>query len=348
MNHRNTITGAAAALILAIPSLLAAQESYTLRGGEVAIYNLAGEVEVVGVDGDRVSVRVMRGGSDGGELDVQVGEIAGRQTLRVIYPASRVHYDGRGWGGNTTIRVAGDGTWGGDRSGDPVRVSSRGSGLDAYADLRIEVPRGQEIDVYIGVGRITASNLDGRVRLDTHSGGVEARGMAGYLNIDTGSGSVEVLGMDGDLDVDTGSGHVYLSDVTGERVGVDTGSGGVDGDGVRAERIEIDTGSGGIELRRSAARDVELDTGSGSVNVELATDVDRLIVDTGSGSVTLRLPEELGARLEIETGSGGIDVDFPVLATRRARDQLRGEIGDGQGRIMIDTGSGSVRIRRMM
>jgi DUF4097 and DUF4098 domain-containing protein YvlB len=114
-----------------------------------------------------------------------------------------------------------------------------------------------------------------------------------------------------------------------------------------AERIVIDTGSGGIDLLRSGARDVRLDTGSGSVEAELGTVIDRLVVDTGSGSVSLRLPENLGATLEIETGSGGIEVDFPVAITRRARDELRGTIGDGRGRITIDTGSGSVRIRRM-
>lgn len=347
--ERTMLAGAVAALALAVPAGLLAQESYTVRGDAVAVYNLAGEVEVVGGSGGEVSVRVMRGGADGDVLDVQVGEIDGRQTLRVIYPSDRVHYDGDGWGGRTDVRVRRDGTWGGgwnDR-GDRVRISSRGSGLDAHADLRIAVPRGQEIDIYVAVGRITASNVEGRIRLDTHSGGVEAREVAGHLTIDTGSGSVEVTGMDGDLEIDTGSGSVRLTDVDGDRVGVDTGSGGVDGDGVRARRIGIDTGSGGIELRRSSARDVELDTGSGSIRAELNADIDRVIADTGSGSVTLRLPEGLSAELDIETGSGGIEVDFPVMATHRARDELRGRIGDGQGRIEVDTGSGSVRIQRM-
>ncbi|MGK7311769.1 MAG: DUF4097 family beta strand repeat-containing protein [Candidatus Longimicrobiales bacterium M2_2A_002] len=346
---RTMLAGAVAALAFAVPTGLLAQESYTVRGDRVAVYNLAGEVDLVAGDGDEVTVRVMRGGADGDALDVQIGEIDGRQTLRVVYPSDRIHYDGDGWGGRTDVQVRRDGTWGGgwrDR-GDRVRISSRGSGLDAHADLRIEVPRGQEIDLHVAVGRITASSVDGRVRLGTHSGGVEARDMAGQLTIDTGSGSVDVVGMEGDLDIDTGSGSVRIADVNAERVGVDTGSGGVEGEGVQARRIEIDTGSGGIELRRSSARDVELDTGSGSVRAELATDIDRLIADTGSGSVTLRLPDGLNAELDIDTGSGGIEVDFPVMATHRERGELRGRIGDGGGRIEVDTGSGSVRIQRM-
>ena len=346
--HTRVFVSVIAAVAAMVPVPLQAQESYSLRGDRVGIWNLAGEVEVVAAEGDEVRVEMRRGGADAGRLDVEIGEIDGWQTLRVIYPSDRIHYDGRGWHGGTEVRVRRDGTWSGDRrgGGDRVRISSRGSGLDAHADLRIRVPSGQELDLYIAVGRITASNVDGRIRLDTYSGGVEARRMAGHLMIDTGSGSVEVAGMDGDLHVDTGSGSVRLSGMAGESLFVDTGSGGVDGDGVRVDRLEIDTGSGSIELRRSAARDIELDTGSGSVTAELATDVDHLVVDTGSGSVNLWLPDDLGAEVEIETGSGGIEVDFPVMATRRGRDELRGTIGDGGGRIQIDTGSGSVRLRR--
>jgi lia operon protein LiaG len=340
-----------AAMVAAAPSVLAAQESFNVGGDDVAIYNLAGTVEVVGARGGDVTVEVARGGPDGDELDVAVGGIDGRNTLRVLSPADRIVYDGPGWGGNTTLRVRSDGTWGGDDGffdrGDRVRISDGGSGMEAWADLRVAVPAGRRISIYLAVGRIEAENVDGRILLDTHSGRVSARSMAGHLTIDTGSGAVDVEGMDGDLLVDTGSGTVRVSEVAGDDVSIDTGSGGVDADGVTARRIEIDTGSGGIDLRNAAAADVRLDTGSGSVDAELTRDVDNLVIDTGSGSVTVALPEDAGARLEVETGSGGIDVDFPVMVSRRARDELRGEIGDGRGTIEIDTGSGSVRIRRL-
>lgn len=336
-----------AAVAVALP--LSAQERYTVGGDDVAIYNLAGEVTVTGASDGAVSVEVLRAGRDAERLDVQVGEIQGRQALRVMYPADRISYEGFRRSGNTTIQVRSDGTWGGGSSwfsrGDRVRISSRGGGLEAHADLRISVPEGQRVAVYLAVGRIMASNVNGRVLLDTHSGGVEARDMTGSLNIDTGSGSVSVIGMDGDLGVDTGSGSVRIADVTAEAVGIDTGSGSVQAEDVAARGILIDTGSGRIRIARSSARDIRLDTGSGSVEADLLGSVDRLLVDTGSGSVTVTLPSDIGATLEVETGSGGIDVDIPVMVTRQARDELQGTIGDGSGRIVIDTGSGSVRIR---
>ncbi len=80
--------------------------------------------------------------------------------------------------------------------------------------------------------------------------------------------------------------------------------------------------------------------------MELLRDIDRLEVDTGSGSVTVRMPEDVGATVEVETGSGGIDVDLPIQIRSVRRDYLRGEIGDGRGTIVIDTGSGGIKLLR--
>jgi lia operon protein LiaG len=345
----------AAAVLLAGPGATApaaAQESYTLAGDHVAVYNLAGEIQVVGGSGAQVAVEVRRGGRDGADLTVQVDAIGGREALRVIYPGNRIVYSAGRWSGNTDLRVQGDGTWGGSGGlffggGQRVRVSNRGSGLEAHADLTVRVPRGRAIDIYLAVGRIRAENVDGRVRLDTSSGPVEARGMAGSLLIDTGSGAVSVEGMQGDLVIDTGSGNVRAVDVTADQISIDTGSGGVVAQDLRSGRLAIDTGSGSVEVRRSAARDVLVDTGSGSVVAEIAGDIDRITVDTGSGSVSLWLPETLSARLVLDTGSGSIDTDFPVTVTRSRRGRLEGQVGDGRGSVVVDTGSGSVRIRKL-
>ena len=330
----------------------AAQERYAVGGDHVAIYNLAGTVEVVGTSAGQVTVEMERGGRHADRLRVEVGEVENRQALRVIYPSDEVHYDPPGWNGSTTVRVNSDGTWGGDGGswfgrGDRVRVSSRRSGMDAHANLRIGIPRGQRAEIYLAVGRIRAENVDGRLRLDTGSGRVAAQNMAGDLTIDTGSGSVEVTGMDGDLLVDTGSGGVTVSGLRGDALRIDTGSGSVDVANSAAGSIEIDTGSGSIDLVNSAARNLVLDTGSGSVEAELTSAVERVVIDTGSGGVSLRLPESLGARVDLDSGSGGIDVEFPVDATERSRDELRGQIGDGRGYIEVDTGSGGIRIRRI-
>jgi lia operon protein LiaG len=324
-----------------------AQETHRITGRDVAVYNLAGKARVVAGNGSDVVVRITRGGSDAGRLEVETGAVGGRETLRVIYPDDQVVYPGMGRRSSNSTRVRPDGTFGGGGPrGDRVEIRGGGRGLEAWADLVIEVPSGKEFALYLAVGEVEAEGVSANLTIDTGSGSVDVRDVVGSLNVDTGSGSVDVRGVEGTLFVDTGSGSVFAMDVSGGEINIDTGSGGVRGSGLTAERMRVDTGSGSIELDEVTAPRVVLDTGSGSVDLVLLTDVEVLDVDTGSGSVTIRAPEDLGAEIDIETGSGGIDLDFPVRVRSMRRDEVSGTLGDGQGRIRIDTGSGGVRLIR--
>lgn len=337
-----------AAAIAATPALSA--ERFELRGGTVAIYNLAGRVELVPAGGRAVVVHVTRGGSDASDLEIQTGTVRGAETLRVRYPSSRIRYRGEHLGGHsqTTVRVGRDGRFGDDegRIGrDRVTISS-GSGLDAHADLRIEVPKGQKLELYLAVGRAAAANVDGDLRLDVSAARVETESTRGNLLIDVGSGAVSVNGASGDVNVDTGSGAVDLVRIRGGSLLVDTGSGSVTIADAEVERLSVDTGSGRVDLGAVSARDIAVDTGSGGVQIDLRSDVASLGVDTGSGAVTLRVPADLGAEVHVETGSGGIRSDVPMDIVHKKRDSLRARIGDGRGRIVIETGSGGVRFIR--
>lgn len=336
-----------AAALVATPS--AGQEVVRVSGNDVAVFDLAGRVEVIRGSGPDVVVHVARGGEDAAELRVETGEIDGRSTLRVVFPDDEIVYPEMGRGSSTSLRVRDDGTFG-DGFGlaaDRVTIRGTGSGLEAWADLVIEVPPGRTFSAYLGAGRMEASGVDGEVRLDTGSGRVRVSDMSGSLRIDTGSGGVDVQGMSGRLSIDTGSGGVDVAGVVGDVVEIDTGSGSVDGRGIETLELSVDTGSGSVELSDVLSRDIEVDTGSGSIELDLATDVDRLVLDTGSGSVTVRAPDDLGGEVEIDTGSGGIELGFPVeMVGRLQRDRIRGRLGDGEGTIRIDTGSGSVRVLR--
>lgn len=321
-----------------------AQETATLAGERIGIHNLAGEVEVVRGSGSDVIVHVVRGGVDGDRLAVRTGEVGGRSTLRVVYPADRIVYSRGDWRGRVRTRVDRDGLLG--RNGDRVQIASSGRGLDAHADLRIEIPPGRDVEVRLATGRMSASGVRGDLLLDNGSGSISVEDVEGRLLVDTGSGNVDVRGVRGTALIDTGSGNVSVADIRGDRVRIDTGSGSVRGGDLQAALVEVDTGSGRVDLTELLSADVRVDTGSGSVDLDLVADVDRLDVDTGSGAVRLRAAGELGAEFEAETGSGRIDVGFPLEVTSMRRDHVRGRIGDGDGRIRVETGSGGITLER--
>ena len=343
-------------VLLALPAALCAQqapERYTIDDDAVAIYNLVGAVRLEPGEGG-LAVQMTRAGADAARLRVAQGEIDGRATLRVLYPEDRIN-SGRGSrGSSTTLRVREDGTFGdsdGEREHDrhgweegrKVTIAS-GGGLDARADLVVRVPRGHRVAIYLAVGSVAVTNVDGDLTLDTHEAEVTANGVKGGLRIDVGSGSVRATQIEGDLSVDTGSGSVEVSRVRGRSLSIDTGSGDVTGSDLEAAELSVDTGSGSIRLAGVTSPDLSLETGSGSVTAELRRDIASLRVETGSGDIAIRAPASLGAEVEIETSSGDIETDFPLQITQHARDDMVGTIGDGKGTIAIETGSGGVRL----
>lgn len=350
------VTSTALAALLALPDAARAQgaERFTMRGGEIAIYNLVGSIKAVGGSGGDVVVTVARGGKDAAQLRVENGEIGGRASLRVIYPARRITFederDGRyGWrGGRTTLRVNSDGTFGDndDDGGQRVEISDRAGGLEARADLTVAVPAGRRIDLNLAAGEVTVSNVDGDVYVDVHAANVTTNGTKGVLSLDTGAGTVSVTDAQGDVTLDTGSGSVTLKQIRGNKLSVDAGSGRLRADDINVQSVGLDLGSGGATLMRLSARDVKLDSGSGSTELDLLTDIRLLDIDSGSGGVTIWIPATLGARVDIDAGSGGIDVGVPINVTRWESDRVVGTIGDGQGTIRIDAGSGGIRIKK--
>jgi DUF4097 and DUF4098 domain-containing protein YvlB len=337
---------------MVIPALASGQtpERRTVPGDDIAVYNLAGVMRIEGGTGADVSVEITRGGADASKLSIESGRIRGRETLRVIYPDRRIVYragDYPRWRSRTTLRVNDDGTFGDSHDdGRSVDIVGSGDGLEAHADMRVVVPKGKRVSVFLGVGEAKIENVDGDLYVDVSSASVTATRTRGKLSLDTGSGEVRVTDAQGEIDLDTGSGSVEVMTVRGPYLKMDTGSGRVRASDVVTEELELDTGSGGVRLGQVQAKRVKLDSGSGSVELDLRSDVDDVQIESGSGGVTLGIPESLGATIRIDTGSGGIDTDIPIQIKKSERGYLSGTIGDGKGEISIETGSGGVRLRR--
>ena len=356
---------ALAALLIASGRADAQTERRVLSGDRVAIYNLAGKLRVESGDGSDVVVEVMRGGRDGDRLRLEQGTIRGYEALRIVYPSDRIVYPELGRNNRSTINVRDDGTWGNDpsrgergergdresrdyrdRERNQVEISSSGSGLEAYADLRVLVPRGQRIVIHNAAGDARITMVDADLAVEVASSAISAERTRGSLSLDTGSGSVTVTDAQGDIDLDTGSGGVTITGVKGGSLKMDTGSGSIRGGDIDVSDLKADVGSGGVHLERVRASRVNVDAGSGGTELELLSSIEQMKVEAGSGGVTIRLPANLSATVDLETGSGGIDTDFSVQVTKFEQHHIVGRIGDGRGQIKVESGSGAVRLLR--
>jgi hypothetical protein len=338
-------------LAQAVPLAGQATKSYSIAGNDVAIYDLAGEVTVREGGGGAVTVEVTVSGRDGSRLTVEAGEIRGRETLRVMYPSDDIVYPQLGHRSRTDLHIRDDGTWGGsddswkhDHEGRRITIRGDGSGLEASANLLVTIPAGRKVGIYLGVGRMEVTNVDGQLRLDAASADVTARRTRGNLNIDTGSGNVHAENLEGAVSLDTGSGDVSIAGLKNGSLEIDTGSGSVTGSQLETRDAKIDTGSGDIRLDGIGAPHLELETGSGTIHADLTAKLEVLSVETGSGDVTIRLPDGTGAAVDLETGSGDFTLELPVQLIKKGEGSLRGQIGDGHGRIHIETGSGDIAL----
>ena len=349
-------------LLMMVVTLPAAAQTtrHVLKGDSVAIYNLVGELRVEPGTGSDVAVEMRRGGADAARLEVQSGPLRGRETLRVIYPDDVIVLPewGRGW--STSLRVRDDGTFGdGDggrggwrafRDGREVRITGRGrrGGMEAFADLRVSVPAGKRVAVHLGVGKAFVSNVDGVIQVHVASADVAADRTRGTLRIATGSGNVDLRDATGDVNLESGSGDVTVSGMRGTRLQLETGSGNITLSDAEATDLHVETGSGDVRATGAKGDEVSFETGSGNVDVALTGAFRTLAIETGSGDVTVKVPPTLGAEVDLDTGSGEIDLGGLTIQVRRIeQDHVTGTIGDGRGRLSIETGSGNVRLIKL-
>ncbi len=348
------------ACLLAVPAVVPVaradfDEQISLQAESLELNNLIGEITVVGHGGGGFEVEVRARGRDATRENLTVETREGADAaVSIRFPREdRFVYPRLGANSKTRLdrNPGGDGFSGFLSSlfggGGRVTVAGGGRGVELWADVTVRVPEGGSISIQHGVGTIAAEKLDGRVALHVRSGEVEARSVRGEVLIDTGSGKAVVEDVEGALTIDTGSGSVRVARVRGAEVGVDTGSGEVRLEDVDAGSLTIDTGSGSVRGESLGADEATIDTGSGSVSVGFVRIGDGdFLIDTGSGSIEVTFPADASARVDADTGAGRIRVDFPGAEIRRMEeDEAEVVIGAGNAHFVLDTGSGTIRIR---
>ncbi|MEO7361751.1 MAG: DUF4097 family beta strand repeat-containing protein [Gemmatimonadaceae bacterium] len=333
----------------------------TLSGRNIAIYNLVGSLHVTG-GGSSTVATITRRGRDAGKLTLATGNVDGSEALRVMYPGDRVTVpDSRNRRSRTEIRVRDNGTFGNNYNhenngrrrsssmfsdGRRVQIGSESGGLEAAVDIQLQIPNGVSVRLHLGVGDVDVRGVNGDIAVDVSGANITVVDTKGTLTLDTGSGAATLTNVNGLISLDTGSGNVVAKNITSDGFIIDSGSGDVTVDGCACSKVSIETGSGGLRVSEMTTKSLALDTGSGDVVLGLRNAPDIITIDSGSGNVTLTLPTDFGAVIDIDTGSGGIASDFPITLSSKSRGEMHGRIGRGDGKLSIETGSGSVKLRK--
>lgn len=92
-------------------------ERFSLSG-DVAIFNIAGDIRIERGNAAGVVIELTRGGGDADRLQIETGALQGWQTLRVMYPEDQIVYPRLRGRSRTRFRVSDDGTFGRQWSDD--------------------------------------------------------------------------------------------------------------------------------------------------------------------------------------------------------------------------------------
>lgn len=151
----------------------------------------------------------------------------------------------------------------------------------------------------------------------------------GRVSLHTGDGKIELADFTGEMNLSSGDGSEEIHQVTGS-LRATTGDGHINADG-RFDELNVKTGDGRLDVLATAGSKV----------------AEEWMLQTGDGSVSLALPQNFSADLHLHTGDGHIDVNVPITTEGRVNgNDLQGKMNGGGNMISIQTGDGSINLRR--
>lgn len=218
--------------------------------GKVDVFNLSGDVEVIGWNRKQIQVT----GTVGDDAEEFIFERSGKVTTIKVKVPDRMH-----------------------------------GHKDVSSDLVIRVPKGSSIDVGTVSADISVEGVEGEQELQSVSGDIEAEAFSTDIDIGTVSGDVDVEGSGKDMDarLESVSGDVTGEDLRGS-IKAESVSGDVEimqGDFNRA-RIETVNGDVLFNAALRAAGKLDVETINGTVDITFIGDVSaRFDIETFNGRI---------------------------------------------------------------
>jgi hypothetical protein len=216
-----------------------------------------------------------------------------------------------------------------DQKGDVVHVEARkkdqADGKSSYqigwnavsrsAKLVVSVPTGSDLVVRTGDGSIRVDHVNGKLELRSGDGSVTGRDLSGDVVAHTEDGAIRLEGVDGKCDVASDDGSITVQG--------------------RLDGLRVSTEDGSVVVRAAAGSKIARDWN----------------LSTGDGSMVLYLADGLGADLDAQARDGSVKLDSGLVFAHesgdRSRGAVRGRLGAGGPRLVMRSGDGTIRLRRL-
>lgn len=211
---------------------------------------------------------------------------------------------------------------------------------------------GDTIRLKSSSGAITAENVKGSTQLETSFGSITCKDVTsnGELRLKTSSGSVTLSkARFATCDLHTSFGSVTCDDLQGDSIELRSDSGTITAAQASAKTTRMSTSFGRIKCRDITTSDLMAKSGSGSIDIacSASTPPDVTVeITTSFGSIDFVTPPNFAGQVHLATSFGSIKTELPVTITGElSKKKIIGKIGEGNGKLHLETSSGSINIK---
>ncbi len=227
-------------------------------------------------------------------------------------------------------------------------VESRGSAKDVSFDVS---ESGGDVEI------CTIYDQQGSCRDRNRNSGRNVRVRVEYtvliprtmrVDLSTGNGELSIVHAGADVSASTGNGRVTIGQTSG-RVTVSTGNGDVRVDSANGP-VNVTTGNGRVFVTTGQG-EVNANTGTGAIDVRMLGPLPQtsrgMTFNSGSGPIRVTLPSDFNGEIDASTGNGSLNSDFAINVVGRLDAQhVRGTIGKGGPLLRLNTGNGTIELRK--
>ncbi len=238
-------------------------------------------------------------------------------------------------------------------SGSVTAENIQGSAnLDtSYGSIKCRNISGGELTVKSSSGSITAEGIKGPARLNTSYGSITCRDLSdGDIELKSSSGTIKLSNASfGDCGVHTSYGSIDTEELKGDTIKLHSDSGSIHVTGASADTAEITTSYGRITGRQITARDLTARSGSGNLDIDCSqttpADITASLV-TSYGSIDFTAPPAFAGQVDVSTSYGSVRTSRPItISGEISKKKLKGTIGEGNGKLHLQTSSGSINLK---
>ena len=247
-------------------------------------------------------------------------------------------------------------------------IEGRLDGRSSNGSIEVEDIRGPT-DIKTSYGSIACRDMVGPMTLRSSNGSLRMVDLRGSVEAETSYGSIACEDFsEGDLRLKSSNGRVEIShasfgicaasssygvvsgnDLQGDSIELHSSNGGVELADAHADTIDLSSSYGSIRATHIAATSLKAASGNGSVRVACSPAAPANLhaqAKSSYGSIEFTAPPEFSGEVYLHTDYGSIRTALPVtMSGEITRQRVTGRIGQGTGKLHLESGSGSVELK---